>query len=652
MGATLALGYPFVVANDLRQIGSRVWRPAIAWCTAGMVVGQLFIAAGWTGSYVEAPSVHGLAVLSILGVAFIVQLLGQKTAAQEASEARLREGEARFRAFFADNPQPMWVFDATTHAFIEVNDAAVEKYGYSHDEFLALGSGDIGPVGGAPREAASVTSANGGTRRAVSCTHRLKDGRTIDVELDSNELFIGDRVAVVVAIRDVTERNELEAALRHQAFHDPLTGLANRALLEDRIEHAIHRQRRTKQTAAVLVLDLDRFKTVNDSLGHTAGDQLLVGVAERLRTALRQADTPARIGGDEFAVLVEDLDTVDDATIIARRILAELSEPFRIQGLEVFVRASIGISLLDVDGATAEELLRNADSAMYRAKKDGNCFRMFESEMHRSAVWRLELEADLRRALAEKQLVLHYQPIVSLATQCVVGVEALVRWDHPTRGLVPPLEFIPLCEENGLIVELGRWVLREACVQTQLWRDTRNPALGVSVNVSRRQLRDPGFVDDAIGALRDSGLAPSALTLEITESALVEDEALVVDRLLAFKRLGVKIAIDDFGTGYSSLSSVHNWPVDTLKIDKSFIDGVTTRSAALGVVQAIVGLAQVLQLETVAEGVELGSQLDRLFELNCSHMQGYCFSRPLPPSQVADLLETNRSSAPPTGTMS
>ena len=618
-GPSLALGYPFVIASDLDTLGSRVWRPALVWVTVGMLGGQIAVALGLF-SYVDAPAVHGLAVLSLLGVSFIVYTLGTKKESEERAAAELRRSETRFRQLFADNPQPMFAYDDSTLCFVEMNDAAVAKFGYSREEFFTMRLPDL------------TTDEN-------LNRYTLKAGSCIDVDVEAHKVTLDDRRVVLVSVQDVTERNRLEAALRHQAFHDELTGLANRALLTDRIDHAIHRLRRTRHRAAVLVLDLDRFKTVNDSLGHNAGDALLREIAARLKRSLREADTPARIGGDEFAILLEDLDSVDDAKTTAQRLLDALDEPFVVSGKEIFARASIGVSIVDTHGDSADELLRNADAAMYRAKEHGGDYRMFETAMHDNALSRLELESDLRRALSERRFVLHYQPIVALGSQRVEGVEALLRWDHADRGLIPPNDFIPLAEENGLIVDIGRWVLLEACAQAQAWRAVWDSDLGITVNVSRRQLIDPNICDDVANALRASRLDPEALTLEITENCLIDDAALILERLQELKALNVKIAIDDFGTGYSTLSSVHTWPIDTLKIDKSFVDGVTAGSTAVSVVQAIVSLAQTLELATVAEGVEQISQLDRLADLGCSHMQGFCFSKPLPAAEVAKLFE-------------
>ena len=425
-------------------------------------------------------------------------------------------------------------------------------------------------------------------------------------------------------------------SIRH-AFNDSLTGLPNRALLLDRLEVALGRADRERKPVSVLFLDLDGFKVVNDSLGHVAGDRLLIDVARRLSGCLRRGDTAARIGGDEFAILLGDVGDPDRAPRVAERVIAALGEPFAVLGREVFVSASIGIAYGRTD---AENLLRNADVAMYRAKRsgEGGAYEIFEPSMHAAVVERLELEADLRRAIERDELVLHYQPIIGLASGRVVGLEALLRWAHPRRGLVMPCEFIPLAEETRLIAELGRWALHEACRQAAQWRD--DPQTGrpwVSVNLSGLQLLDDGLDAEVAGALADSGLEPAGLTLEITETVLVQDVAAAVDRLENLRALGVSIAIDDFGTGYSSLRYIGRFPADVLKIAKPFVDGLhDEKDAAL--VRTIIALADSLGLRTVAEGVEDREQLERLCDLGCALGQGYLFARPLAPEHATDLL--------------
>jgi diguanylate cyclase (GGDEF)-like protein/PAS domain S-box-containing protein len=642
-GATLAVGYLFIVARDLEDFGARATRPAVLATVVATACGQVAVQLGLVRSYVHAPAVHGLAALECLGVVFVAHLLGSKTADRERDQAALAAGEASFRQLFADNPQPMWVFDAGSLEFIEVNDAAVAHYGYTRDQFLARTVADIRPAEDLSRLHATVES----ERRGVQGTwrHRTASGRVIDVEVSSHALAFGGRPAVLVAVQDVTQRAALEEELRHQAFHDSLTDLANRALFLDRAEHAIRRLGRGGPGVAVLMLDLDGFKTVNDSLGHAAGDALLVAVAARMRSALRTTDTAARLGGDEFAVLVEDAVDGDEAMALADRLLEALEQPFELSGKQLFVRASVGVAWTDGDH-DADSLLRDADAAMYQAKAHGKgVTRLFEPGMYTASVARLELETDLRRAVANGEFLLHYQPVVSLDSTQVVSFEALVRWLHPTRGVIEPDAFIPLAEENGLIVDIGRWVLAEACRQAREWQVCDHAdALSVAVNVSARQLADPGLVDDVQRALHGSGLAARHLTLEITESVLIAEPDTAVARLQQLKDLGVRLAIDDFGTGYSSLSSLQSLPVDALKIDKAFVDGVSGGAESTALVEAILRLAANLALDTVAEGVERPDQLESLQALGCQQIQGFYFSQPLPPAGVEAFLRNNRAS--------
>jgi len=451
---------------------------------------------------------------------------------------------------------------------------------------------------------------------------------------------------IVLNTRDVSERTALEAQLTHQAFHDPLTGLANRALLKDRAEHALSRSRRGKETPPVLLfLDLDNFKMVNDSLGHAAGDSLLVEAARRLLACVRASDTAARLGGDEFAVFVEDSADDVSCTQVAERIIAALGRPFGIGGREVFVGASLGIAAAR-DGDGADSLLRNADMAMYLAKTRGKGrYERFAPEMHVTAIERIELESDLRHAIEEDGLVLHYQPIVILETGAITGIEALVRWQHPRRGLMAPSQFIPLAEETGMILPLGAWVLREACAQGQRWRARRgnDDPLAVTVNVSGRQIQNPQFIDDVRTALDGSGLMPHALILELTESVLTTQTETVQSTLQALKHVGVRLAIDDFGTGYSSLSYLQRFPIDILKIAKPFVDDVAGHTTSAGgnrraLAQAVISLGATLSVRTIAEGIELPQQLERLRELGCDLGQGFHFSRPVPAAELEALL--------------
>ena len=467
---------------------------------------------------------------------------------------------------------------------------------------------------------------------------RRKDDSIVQLESVFNNLLdVANVGGVVVTARDVTERRALEDQLAHQAFHDSLTGLANRALFSERISHAIERGTRRRNLFAILFIDLDDFKTVNDSLGHAAGDELLVAVADRIRAVIRPEDTCARLGGDEFAVMIESIDDRQGAVIVAKRILGAMSEPLVVGGADIVVQGSIGIAL-DSGGQTASELMRSADLAMYRAKGEGKGrFALYEPSMHERVLERLALKADLQRAVIADEFIVHYQPIVTLQTGGIVGVEALVRWQHPERGLVAPGDFIGLAEETGLILPLGRHVLQTACQQVASWRRRGHPRLGVSVNLSAKQLVSRSLPGEIVTTLGECALDPSALTLEITESTLL-DTQVVVGRLDELRALGVRIAIDDFGTGYSSLNYLSRFPVDTLKIAKAFVDELGTSPEQDRLVAAILRLGATMGLETVAEGIELEQQRDRLLALKCRYGQGYLYSRPVPAAELDSLL--------------
>ncbi|HEX2294063.1 MAG TPA: EAL domain-containing protein [Actinomycetota bacterium] len=457
----------------------------------------------------------------------------------------------------------------------------------------------------------------------------------------------GRVVRVAGTVQDVTDRRSLEDKIQHQAFHDSLTGLANRDLFVDRVGHALSRQRRAGNSLAVLFLDLDDFKTVNDSLGHRAGDELLVDVARRIDEAIRPGDTVARLGGDELAILLEDLDGVEGAVFVADRIAGLFQTPFVVDGAELSVHASTGIAFsVPGDGRSPDDLLRDADIAMYEAKRSGKGgFQLFEVGMRLAASERLKLKADLQQAVDNGELELHYQPIVRLDDGTVSSVEALVRWRHPERGLVAPLDFIPFAEESGLIVPIGRWVLMEACRTAASWGGESPPS--VSVNVSPLRFRHSGFVEELKEALGATGLAPGRLVLEITESALVEDVEKVVERLEELKQLGVQLAIDDFGTGYSSLSYLKHFAIDVLKIDKAFIDSIALGAEDSALARAVLRLGQSLNLKIVAEGVEEDVQAEVLKTLGCPLAQGYLFSRPVPAAALETLMDDGAPVAAP-----
>jgi diguanylate cyclase (GGDEF)-like protein len=431
--------------------------------------------------------------------------------------------------------------------------------------------------------------------------------------------------------------------LRHQSLHDALTGLPNRALALDRAEHMLARARREQVPVAALYVDIDNFKHVNDSFGHAAGDQLLRIVAKRLQGVVREGDTAARLGGDEFVVLVEGTTLATGPELVAERLLEVLRQPYDLSehaGRELSLTASIGVAWGLRE--SADELLRDADLALYQAKSEGkNRCSAFKTDMQIAARDHVELEMDLAGACERGELVLLYQPIVDLHTERMIGVEALIRWQHPTRGLLTPDRFIPLAEDSGLIVHIGAWVLGEACRQAVAWRDSGHP-LAVSVNVSGRQLDTGSLLEHVAGALRASGLDPAQLTLEVTETALVRDPEVTAARLYALKQLGVRVAIDDFGTGYSSLAYLRQFPADTLKIDRSFITGIVDSKESSAIVQTLVALGKTLHMETLAEGIEDRQQLHRLQREHCDHGQGYLFARPLSADAVETLLEGER----------
>ncbi len=447
------------------------------------------------------------------------------------------------------------------------------------------------------------------------------------------------------SLTDVSDRKWAEERLVHDALHDTLTGLPNRALFTTLLDRAVIRLKRRRDTRfAVLFLDVDRFKNVNDSLGHMVGDQLLVEVARRLGACVRPEDTVARLGGDEFTILLEDIHDSADAIQVAERIQAEFISPVLVGSHEVFTSASIGIALSDVHYLRPEEVLRDADTAMYRAKSRGRArHEVFDADMHRTAVSLLRLETDLRRALERHEFGLAYQPVVSVATGRVSGLEALLRWHHPERGLVSPQEFIRVAEETGQIVPIGQWVLREACRQMHAWRAVTNGhPVAVSVNLSPRQFGDPALVETVAGALADTGLPASGLRLEITESILMDHAEASVRLLTRLKELGVQVEVDDFGTGYSSLGYLHRFPLDALKVDRSFVNRVEVDAENREIVRTIVTLARNLSMAVVAEGVETEGQRAYLEGLGCDAMQGYLFAGPLEPGGVEALLKSGR----------
>ena len=449
---------------------------------------------------------------------------------------------------------------------------------------------------------------------------------------------------MVITIRDVTERKTFERQLTQQAFYDSLTGLPNRVLFRERFEQALARGSRHKDAVGLLFLDLDKFKVINDSLGHHVGDQLLTEAAARLRSCVRTQDTVARLGGDEFVIILETLAGEQDAVPVAQAIAHQFSRPFVLDGREVIVTASIGIAVSGAGREDVDNLLRDADIAMYRAKSDGRARHVvFHASMHTDSLDRLELESDLRNAIARNELRVHYQPIVTIDSGEFGGVEALVRWEHPTRGLISPGEFIPIAEETGLIVPLGLWVLEEACRQVAFWHGQHptKPPLTLSVNLSPRQFQQFSLVKDVAQVLENTKLPAGCLKLEITESVIMQDVEATIQTLWDLKELGLKLAIDDFGTGYSSLSYLKRLPIDVLKIDQSFVSGIGHNQEDTAIVHAIMALAKSLNLKVVGEGIETAEQATLLKQWGCDRGQGYLFSKPLDSQKAGALLGTS-----------
>lgn len=482
-------------------------------------------------------------------------------------------------------------------------------------------------------------------RQTVQIRLRHADGGWRWVEIVAQNGLAEPAVsALVLNYRDVTDRRRLEDQLQHDAFHDPLTGLANRALFGDRVAHALARRRPAIDGAAVLFIDVDDFKLVNDSLGHAAGDTLLRAAADRIRACLRPQDTAARVGGDEFAVLVEETDA-DGAATVADRILDALRQPFGVEDRQLFLHASIGIAIeawshRAIDRATADDLLRNADAAMYTAKARGKGqHQLYQPNMRAEALRRLELRERLEAALRLDEFELHYQPVLELAGETVVGAEALVRWRQQDGTLAQPAEFLAVAEESGLIVALGRWVLQEACGEAATWPSSSSHPMSVAVNVASRQLADPAFPNEVAGILGASGLPPDRLVIEVTESALLDEGHVTTAAIAELKRLGVRVALDDFGTGYSSLSHLRRFPIDVLKIDRSFIGGIDGDNRdERALVQSIVRLADSLRLETVAEGIERPGQLEVLRAFGAGFGQGFHLARPMDAASFRRLI--------------
>jgi diguanylate cyclase (GGDEF)-like protein/PAS domain S-box-containing protein len=545
----------------------------------------------------------------------------------------LKQREASFRLLFDSNPVPMIVCALQDERILGVNDAAVEHYGHSRAEFEKLTIRSLQAFDSEPPWAGDRSSDE---QAARTWKHVRADGSLIDLAIYSRELVYGDQPAVLLSLLDITERKRAEARLAFMAQHDGLTGLPNRNLLRQQMDEVLVHMRRSADKVAVLVLGLDNFKAVNDTLGHGVGDKLLRGVAKRLRSALREKDMLARLNSDEFAIVQSGLARPEDAALLSRRLLEAIGDPFLLDGHCVVIGASIGIAMAPGDGDDSEKLLKNADMALSRAKNDQRgTFSFFEAGMDARAQGRRKIEVELRDAIQHEVLRPHYQPLIDLSSGRITGFEALVRWPHPDRGMVSPAEFIPVAEDTGLINALGGLMLRHACSDAALWPDD----VRVAVNLSPLQFRAGNLLPMVMDALKQSGLPAKRLELEITETLLLEKSSQVLATLHALRTLGVRISMDDFGTGYSSLSYLRSFPFDKIKIDQSFVRDLAANREAQAIVRSIVSLGKGLGVTITAEGVETEAELRCLRSEGCHEGQGFLFSRARPNGEIVRLLE-------------
>ena len=573
----------------------------------------------------------------IKGHLSVVRDVTQRGQMQEA----LRASEEQYRVLFDKNPSPMWVFRHDDLRFVAVNEAAIAHYGYSKAEFLAMSTRDILPAEDVPRLLDERMEPRAAVRDHGQWRHCRKDGSIVDVHVVSYGIVFEGVAAHLVLVADITERLRYERQIEHMATHDALTGLPNRHLLADLAVRVLSSARRLERSAAVLLFDLDNFKLLNDSFGHQGGDALLKEVSARIAGVLRDGDTLVRLGGDEFVALLGDLRHADDVPLVLGKIRGALGEPFQIAGHEVFVTASIGVSIFPSDGRDLDTLVRHADAAMYKAKELGrDDVQYFTPELNRRAAERLATEVDLRRALERREFAVFYQPQVDLGTRAIVGAEALVRWNRPGRGLVPPGQFIQIAEETGLIVSIGHWILEEGCRQLRAWRDAGVELLGLSFNLSPRQFRDKSLLPSIADAIAGAGLSAGEIELELTESLVMGNAEAFEAGLRALKQLGVRLAIDDFGTGYSSLSYLRRFPLDKLKIDQSFVRDLESDADAAVITRTVIALGRSLKLKVIAEGVETFGQLEFLRAHGCDEIQGYYVAKPMPASDFERLLRS------------
>ena len=627
------------------------WRTSYLWTSISYLAGASV--AGISERYLKGVSIYAILLLSpviaIIYVTYKTYLRNIESSIAQATEAKrhaelLEASEERFRSAF-DYASIGMALVSEEGRWLQVNRALSQLLGYSEGELLTT---DIQTLMH-PEDLGDLLIQQA----------RVMEGKTLRFETEKRYVHKAghevwtlssvspvrdpetNRLRLIFQIQDITDRKRAESQLVHDAFHDALTGLPNRSLFVDHLKLAIARSARHKDVFSVLFLDFDRFKVVNDSLGHLVGDQLLIAMARRAEKCLRPGDTIARLGGDEFTILLEGLKSQDEAIHIAERIQRDLTVPFEVQGHKVFTSASIGIAPSTIGYSRPEDVLRDADTAMYSAKaRGGCCYDVFDKTMHARAMEMLEMQNDLRQAIARNEFAVFYQPIVSLDTFHIQGFEALVRWKHPRYGLISPDRFIPMAEETGLIISIGEWVLRTACAQAKQWQEqyARDELITMSVNISRKQLDREDLVSQIKAVLDETNLDPRTLKLEITESAVMQNLAASSEILRQIRMLGVSLSIDDFGTGYSSLSTLHQFPISTLKIDSSFVSRMTSGNENTEIINTIMSLARNLTMDVIAEGVETLDQVTKLRSLGCEAGQGYFFSRPLPVEDAGALL--------------
>jgi diguanylate cyclase (GGDEF)-like protein/PAS domain S-box-containing protein len=641
-GATLALGFVFGAAELIRVFGSRAARAAGVLTVASILAGEILVGVGVVPSLLPQPQGHGLAVLEAVGAAMIIALLGWTTSAKERVEESVRRSEERFRALMQHGSDVIMVI-ALDGTMLYVSPSIERVLGYEPGSITQLTSDfiDDADLDRARRFLESVAAGCDGEAGWMEVRLRHANGslRWFEVGV-TNRLDDPSVCGMVCNMRDVTERKKIEAELAHRAHHDQLTGLPNRASFLACLEEAID-VRGSDESLAVLFLDVDHFKMVNDSLGHDAGDRLLFDVANRLRACVRPPDVVARFGGDEFTILLADIGSVSAAVTIAQRITEALRTPLEFEDREIVLSASVGVAL-STGAESAGDVLRHADLAMYVAKDKGRSrWELFDSQPVPLLVERLELESDLRRALDAGQLVVKFQPEFSLATGEVVAAEALVRWQHPKRGLLQPDDFIPFAEESSLILAVDRHVLREACRSARLWSGLRRgrDRVVVSVNLSPRFIRQADAVGEITTTLHDTDLDPRCLQIEITERTALTDVDRTVETLQRLRLLGVRVAIDDFGTGYSSLSYMKRLPVDVVKLDRTFVESMDVLESDVAIVQAVITMGHALGMKVTAEGVERVEQATRLRRLGCDTAMGWYWTSAVDAAAMLDIVE-------------